>query len=118
MKQKDDTDLKVAYIHKKVKGLIAQNKSEEDIATELEKEGVDRNYTFLVIANLEDDAADKKSFRNSMIMGGFYLLTGLLLNCLSYKIAVNISAFFFYLFWGIIVLGIITIVKGFVLYRK
>jgi len=50
-------------------------------------------------------------------MGGFYLLIGLLLNYLSYKIAVDINAFF-YLFWGIIVLGIITIVKGFILYRK
>jgi hypothetical protein len=51
-------------------------------------------------------------------MGGFYIVAGILINIFSYRLAVMANSFFFYFFWGIIAFGIITIIRGFILYYK
>ncbi len=113
----DDTKQKVKLLHEKVKQLLLAHKTEEQIIIELSKDGIDSQYAQVIIENVNDDKADKKSFRSSLIMGGFYLASGLLLNYFSYSIAAASNSFFFYLFWGILILGIVTIVRGFILYK-
>ena len=117
MSIKDETSIKVKLLHAKVKELLSANYSETEIINELKKDGVDPHYAKIIIENVGDDKDDKKSFRNSLIMGTFYIVGGLLLNFLSYNIATAANSLFFYFFWGIIVLGIVTIIRGFILYK-
>jgi hypothetical protein len=108
----------IEKLHAQVKKLLSENYTEEAIIETLQQQGLEHYYIETIIENIEDEAADKKSFRNSMIMGGFYIGGGLLINIFSYKIADNANASFFYLFWGVVALGIITIVRGFILYKR
>ena len=117
MNTTDETSTKVKLLHSKVKQLITANISEEQIINELVKDGIEPHYAKIIVENVQDDKDDKKSFRNSLIMGGFYLGAGFLLNYFSYNIAVTANSVFFYLFWGVLVLGVVTIIRGFVLYK-
>jgi len=114
----DETSKQVEILHSKVKVLLHENYSEEEIVEHLIKDGIEPHYARLIIENIHDDKSDNKSFRNSLIMGAFYIVGGLLINIFSYRIAANSNSLFFYFFWGIIVLGIVTIIRGFILYKK
>ena len=113
-----DAAKEVKRLHSEVQALLANMYSEDEIISKFKEEGLEPYYIQTIIENINDDIADKVSFRNSIIMGLVYLVGGLLINVLSYTIAGNINSLFFYLFWGIIVLGITTIVRGFILYKK
>jgi len=116
MTQKDLTT-EIEELHLQVKKLLSENHTNEAIVEQLQKQGLERYYIETIIENIRDEELDKKSFRNSMIMGLFYIAAGLLINIFSYRIAENISSSFFYLFWGVVVLGIVTIARGFILYK-
>ena len=113
----DESSKHIELLHLKVEQLLAQHHSNEEIKQELAKDGVEPGYAQTLIENVHYDKENKKSFRNSMIMGLFYIGAGLLINFFSYKIAATNNSFFFYLFWGILVLGIVTIIRGFILYK-
>ena len=117
MRKKDETSQQVKLLHLKVKKLLQSNYSEDEIIEELKKDGIETHYAQIVIENVRDDKDDVKSFRNSLIMGGFYIGGGLLLNFFSYNFATAANSVFFYFFWGIIVLGLVTIIRGFILYK-
>jgi hypothetical protein len=108
----------VKLLHIKVDELLKENYTDAQIINQLTKEGIDTHYAEIIIGNVRDDQEDKKSFRNSMIMGSFYIFAGGLINILSYIIASNANSFFFYAFWGIVVLGVVTIIRGFILYKR
>lgn len=108
----------VDEIHQKVKLLLNANLSDSEIIKQFKTSGLEPYYIETVIANIRQDVEDRKSFRNSMIMGIFYLVSGVAANWFSYSIAENANATYFYLFWGIVVLGIVTIIRGFILYKK
>jgi len=114
MIKEDEIDSRIDYLHKKVHALLLNKLSEDAIIIELEKDGIDANYASLIIQNVEADIADKKSFRNSIIMGSFYIIAGMLINYMSYSAPSNI----YIIFWGIVVFGIVTIIRGFILYKK
>ena len=118
MTNNDETSKQIKLLHLKVKQLLSEGWTDENIINELAKEGIQTHYAQTIIENLQDEESDKKSFRNSLLVGIFYIVAGILINFFSYKIAVNNNSFFFYLFWGIIVLGIVTIIRGFILYKK
>ena len=118
MIKEDAASKQIELLHLKVKYLVKESYTDERIITELKKNGIEEHYARLIIQNIYQDLSDKRSFLNSMIMGSFYIGAGLLINVFSYKFAVSSNSLIFYLFWGIIVLGIITIIKGFILYRK
>lgn len=114
----NDSIREIHKLHLHVKILQAKGYSEEQIIEEMQKQGLEKYYIETLIQNIENENSDKKSFRNSMIMGTFYIVSGTLINIFSYRIAENVNASFFYIFWGIIAVGILTIVRGFILYRK
>ena len=118
MSPQDQTSKEIAALHSKVKDLLKQEYTDDQIIGELKKDGIEEHYTRLIIDNVHNDKSDKISFRNSLIMGTFYIGAGLLLNILSYTIAVQRNSTYFYLFWGIVALGIVTIVRGFILHKK
>jgi len=118
MEKPDKTSEQIELLHSRVKEYLNKNYSEEEIIEQLNKDGIEPHYTRLVFENIHDDRSDSKNFRNSIILGCFFIAGGLLINIFSYRIAVNSNSSFFYVFWGIVVFGITTIIRGFILYRK
>jgi hypothetical protein len=108
---------KINFLHNKAKALIKQEIEEEKIISELMKEGIDKDYAKMIIANVEGNIDDKRDFWKLFIMGFFFIFAGLLINFFSNKMAVVSNSFFFYLFWGIVVYGIIMIYRAFSFYK-
>jgi len=118
MKSSDPLSEKVEQLHEEVRMRLKEKQSHDQIFKSLEESGLEPYYIKTVIQNVEDEKADKKSFRNSMIMGLGYIIGGIIINIFSYKFAVESGSFAFYIFWGIVAVGIVTIIRGFILYRK
>lgn len=112
-----DTD-RVDYLHSIVKDLIKNKAPENEILNRLLKEGLDQNYALTIIENVKSDIDDSKEFRRLLGMGIFFVVGGLAINYFSYKIAENFNSGFFYLFWGIVAVGIVLIIRAFILYKK
>lgn len=108
----------IEAIHEKVRTLLKQGLTNEQIMDELKDENLQPYYIETVIENINNENENKKSLRNSIIMGGFFVIAGLAINILSYRFSENMNATSFLLFWGIIVTGIVTIARGLILYRK
>ena len=109
---------KIKFLHNKVHSLLKQNFTNEQIIEELKKENLEQYYIETIIENIKHEKTNNKNFWNSMIMGGFYIVSGLAINFFSYRFSENSNSSGFYLFWGIVVFGIVTIIRGFILYRK
>ncbi|MBL0357725.1 MAG: hypothetical protein IPP72_12950 [Chitinophagaceae bacterium] len=118
MKQQDNSTDKVALLHNKVRSCLKQGLTDDAIIEKLQEEKLERYYIEIIIENIRNEASDRKSFINSIIMGAFFIICGLLINILSYRVSENRSSSSFLLFWGIVVTGVVTIVRGFILYRK
>jgi hypothetical protein len=114
----EETSAQIKKLHIQVERLLQENYSRKEIIGELQNQGLEPYYIQTIIENVQDDKSDKKSFRNSMIMGIFYVAAGSLINIFSYNIAESGNSLFFYLFLGIIVFGIVTIIRGFILYKR
>ncbi len=113
-----DPTTKIDLLHKKVRTLLRQKRQHAEIITELKRDGIDPDYAQTIIDNVYNDISDKRNFWKLLFSGVFFILAGFILNLLSYRIAVNSISVIFYLFWGIIVAGIILIIRAFVLFRK
>lgn len=117
MTDPDQISTQINSLHEKVDELQKKKYTDEEIIAELKKEGIAAEYAQQIIQNVENDRADKKSFRNSLIMGSFYIAAGIAINILSYTISANSNVLLYYFFWGIMVLGLVTIIRGFILYK-
>ncbi len=118
MNNQDISSEKIEQLHLEVRKRLKDKQSTEQIINALTSQGIEPYYIETIIQNVEEENADKKSFRNSMIMGIVYIIGGLATNYFSWKFASESGNLFFYVFWGIVVLGIVTIVRGFILYRR
>ena len=105
-------------LHQKTKALIDQNLSEAEIIDELRKDDVDELYAKTLIENVSGDNRDRKDFWKLLLMGICLIAGALAINYFSYTIAVQSGSFSFYLFWGVIVAGLLMIVRAFILFRK
>ena len=115
---KTEADIRIATLHKKAKALLKQNIDEDELIEELKKEGIDSGYAQLIIENVKGDIRDRADAWKLTLMGTFFIVGGMYINYFSYQIAVNANATFFYLFWGIVVVGILMLVRAFFLFRK
>jgi hypothetical protein len=94
--------------------LLRRGDTDMQVVEELSKQGVERYYAEMVVANIHKDAADKKNFRKHVLAGLFFITAGVLMSLLSYNTGSN----YFVIYTGIITLGIIIIIRGFILFRK
>jgi hypothetical protein len=108
----------IEKLHQTVKLLLQKGHTDDDIVQQLQKEGIDADYAQTIINNVVSDAEDKRDFRKLFLMGLFTLIGGLLINYFSYTIASATGALFFYLFWGIVVAGIVMLIKAFIIFRR
>jgi len=114
----DKTSETVTLLHKKVKYLLKEGKQEDYIIEELKKDGISLEYAHIIIANVYNDMYDRKSFWKLIFGGLFFIAGGLVINYFSYQVAANAGSFFYYLFWGIVVGGIVMIIRAFVIFKK
>jgi hypothetical protein len=112
-----DSSDRVTLLHRKAKQLLKEGKSEAGIIRELSGEGIDAGYAETIINNVQNDIHDRKGFWKLIFSGLFFILGGLAINYFSYQIAVNANSLFFYLFWGIVVAGIVLIIRAFIIFR-
>ncbi len=110
--------LKVVKLHQVVKAYLQNGITEEEIINLLQKENIDAFYAQTIIDNVLSDKEDKKDFWKLLLAGLFTIAAGLLINYFSYAIAYNTGSLSFYLFWGIIVAGIMMISRAFILFKK
>lgn len=113
-----DIEGKIQSLHEKAKILVNQKQPDNLIVQALMEEGIEENYAITVIENVKKDQHNRKEFRKHILMGSFITIAALLVNYLSWKSAVESGASQFFIIWGIEVIGIITIVRGFILFRK
>ncbi|MEO7310802.1 MAG: hypothetical protein ABIX01_10425 [Chitinophagaceae bacterium] len=115
-----DTNIedKVKLLHKKAAQLLQNKAKDDEIITALIKEGINHDYATLILDNVKDDVHDKKEFRKHWVSGSFITIAGLLVNYLSYEISEKYGAGSFLLLWGIVLFGILIIVRGFIIFRK
>jgi hypothetical protein len=118
MENLDATSHKVEILHTKVRTFLKEGLTHEQIIDKLKGEDLQPYYIETIISNIEDEDDDKKSLRNSIIMGGFFIIGGLILNILSYRASENMGSSSFILFWGIVVMGVVTVARGLILYRR
>ncbi len=109
---------KVDFLHNKVKNLLKDKLTDEQIISELANDGIDSFYAQTIIDNVNNDRSDNKNFWKLIFGGAFFTISGILINYFSYTIAVARNSWFFYLFWGILVFGIITICRAFIIFKK
>jgi hypothetical protein len=109
---------KIQLLHSKTKILIESGKDDKEIIAELIKDGVDQHYGNTIIGNVRNDMRDKKEFWKHILTGTFITIAGLLINYLSWKSAEQNGSGMYLLIWGIVVAGIITIIRGVILFRK
>ena len=113
-----DIEGKIQMLHEKANILIKQKQADQLIVKELMEEGIEENYAITIIENVKKDQHNRKEFRKHILMGSTITIAALLVNYLSWQSAVESGAGQFFIIWGIEVIGIITIVRGFILFRK
>lgn len=118
MEQTLTADAKIKALHDKIAVLLKRGLTNGQIIQELKNENLEPYYIETIIQNIMEEKEDNKSFRNSMIMGAFFIIAGLAINILSYTLSDNMGASSFLLFWGIVVTGIVTVIRGFILYKR
>ena len=118
MPSSTNTSERINLLHKVAKDLLKQGKSEEEIVRQLTSQGIEPSYARTIQANVYNDKSDRKNFWKLIAGGAFFIAGGIAINYYSYKIADNSHSTFFYLFWGIIVVGIVLIIKAFTIFRK
>jgi uncharacterized membrane protein HdeD (DUF308 family) len=72
----------------------------------------------MVIENIHNDKRKRKRFWDIFTTGCFTIVLGLVIDNLSYPFSAGIDAFSIIFFLGILVWGVITITRGFILYRR
>lgn len=110
--------VEVSSLHKKAKQLIQQKFEEEYIINKLIKEGISIRYAKTIIENIVSEMRDRKQLFKMFIMALFIIAGGLLLNYLSYNLAVKNGGIYMLIFWGIIVSGTIMFIKAISMYKN
>ena len=115
---KTEEDIRIESLHRKAKQLLKKDLDEDQVINELKKEGIDSNYANLIIKNVIADSRNRIDGWKLLLMGTSFIVGGIYINYSSYLIAVNTNSTFFYLFWGIVVAGILMLIRAFSLFRR
>lgn len=118
MENQNSIKKKVELLHATAKKLIKSNLSENQVIQNLLGYGIDTNYAHIILENVKLDIEERKEFIKLIAKGAFLIIAGFAINYFSYKIAEHSNSIFFYLFWGIIITGVLLIIRAFILFTK
>lgn len=96
--------------------MLKEKLPDETIITYLKLKGIEGYYAEMILGNVKADIEDRKQFWKHMLNGGFVFLAGLALTIGTYVMAGPDHTY--YVFSGLMLVGIGSIVRGFILFRK
>ena len=102
-------------LHTLAARLLQEKLADEIIIETLKSRGLDTYYAEMVLENVKTDAEDRKQFWKHILSGGFIFLAGLALTLGTYYLAE--PGRIFYIFPGLMLVGIASIIRGFILFR-
>ncbi len=102
-------------LHELAAGLLKEKVADEIILGSLKSRGVDSYYAEIILQNVKTDVEDRKQFWKHILIGTFVFLTGLTLTLGTYYLAEPDRIF--YIFPGLMLVGIASIIRGFILFR-
>ncbi len=108
----------VTALHRMAKKLIDQDIDEGSVKAMLMKEGLSEMYAAIIIDNVLNDIRDKKDFYKMLIMSVCITGGALWLNYMSYDLALVNNSATMIIFWGLVVSGILMMVKSVAMYRQ
>ena len=114
----ENTSQKIDLLHQQARKLVNANETESFIISELCKHGITETYATTIIDNVLNDNRDRKDFWKLLIMGCFFIIAGLAISYISYTAASQRNLGSYFIFWGLVVTGIIMIFRAFTLYKK
>ena len=115
----DDIESKIDAMHQHARALVRQKLSDKDILSVLIRQfNISEEYAVMIVDNVRNEKDNQKNFIKAMTLGWTLLLGGLALNYFSYQISENTGSSTVIIFYGIVGLGIITILRGWILYRN
>jgi hypothetical protein len=118
MPVQSSTESEIKRLHLRAAALLAETRSISKTVAALVEEGVDPGYARLLVNNVMNDQRDDSDAWRLLIMGLFFVFGGLGINYYSYQIAVQSNSYIFYVFWGIVVTGIVFLYKAYGLFRR
>ena len=113
-----DADAFIRDAHNQALILLKRGTSEHDAVNALVQSGLDAGYAETVVDNMQREISDRKGFLKLLVGGIFTVCCGLGINYFSRQIAINTGLLFFFVFWGIVVGGILMILRAFLYFRK
>jgi hypothetical protein len=108
----------IEVLHKMAGKYLQEGLCENEITEILKKQGLEDFYAKKIIENVLLDKQRKRSFWLLLFGGILVIAVGFGLNYYSYKMASTSNTSFFHLFWGIMVVGLIMIIRAFILFKK
>ncbi len=105
-------------LHLQVKMMLRAAVPENEIVSKLAEKEISEDYAQLIIASVQSEIADRKNFIKLLAVAGFILTGAFLLYAMAEPLPIKNSIGFVLIFWGLVVMGIITLIKAAGLYRN
>lgn len=112
----NNPDAIIKELHKEASLLLQQDHDDETIVTTLMTKGIERHYAEIVLANVKNDQSDTKEFYKHLFGGAFFFLAGLAMTIKGYSMVSPGGMYI--VFTGLMVYGIVQVVRAFVLFKK
>ena len=103
-------------LHRIAADMLKAKISDKTIIANFYRRGLDAYYAEMILENVKADVENRKHFRTHVLSGGFVFLAGFILTIGTYIMAGPGHSY--YVFAGIMVVGIMSITRGFILFRK
>lgn len=115
----DPIDNTIKALHTLAEQLLNEGLEDQEVAGELSKRGnISIEYATQIVENVHEDYYKKRELRKHLVLGSVITVGGLATNYFSYQYAVSVGSGSFLLVWGVVVTGIVVLVRGWILFRK
>jgi hypothetical protein len=95
----NDVLTQIDELHALAKEMIKKDMADEKIIAALMEHGIKASYAEMIIYNVRKDNRDRIDSYKLIFMGSFFIIAGLLINYLSYQMAV-MAIHFLFIFFG------------------
>lgn len=118
MEKEADVSNKIKVLHDRAAALLKQDYTEEQVMAELCKSNISADYARTILENVYEDQRLKKEAWGILITGVVITIGSLAFNIMSYNFSQQTGSGSFLLAWGLVVAGILTIVKAISIFRR
>lgn len=112
----DDSDGRVRDLHAEAVQLLTEKHTDKFIIDALMKKGILEYYAEMILENAKHDKSDNNEFYKHLFGGTFVFMAAAIMTFGTYSVAVPGGIYF--IFWGLMVSGIIMIIRAFLFFRK